>query len=294
MMERKHFLHTITGGLLTMGSIKVLSRLNSHLKEHDEMMPVLFIGHGSPMNGIENNDFSKQWQQMGSSISAPKAILVISAHWLTNGTYVTAMDMPKTIHDFGGFPQELFDVQYPVPGSVKLAEETKQLVKSTNIGLDHDWGLDHGAWTILRRMYPDATIPVLQLSIDYSKPASYHYNLSKELLALRKKGVLIIGSGNMIHNLGLVAWDKLDQPGFGFDWAIEMHELFRNKITDGDHQALIKYESLSKSAKLAIPTPDHYFPLMYALGLQQKNEVPHFFNDQLVGGSLNMTSVRFG
>jgi 4,5-DOPA dioxygenase extradiol len=204
------------------------------------------------------------------------------------------MDKPKTIHDFGGFPQELFDVQYPVSGNSQLAQETKQLILSTNVGLDHDWGLDHGAWTVLRKMYPDASIPVLQLSIDYAKPAGYHYNLAKELTALRKKGVLIIGSGNIIHNLQLVAWDKLDVPGFGYDWALEMHDVFRKKITDGDHQGLINYESLSKSAKLAVPTPDHYYPLMYVLGLQQKNEVPTFFNDQLVAGSLNMTSVRFG
>lgn len=293
-MQRKQFLNSITGGILTMGTITALNWLNNELGEQDETMPVLFVGHGSPMNGIENNPFSEQWVKAGKELPAPKAILVISAHWLTKGTFVTAMDKPRTIHDFGGFPQELFDVQYNVPGNSVLAQETKELVKSTSIGLDHDWGLDHGAWTVLRRMYPDAAIPVLQLSIDYSKPAAYHYELAKELAALRKKGVLIIGSGNMVHNLRLVAWDKLDTPNYGFDWAIEMHEIFRNKITDGDHQALINYESLSKSAKLAIPTPDHYFPLMYILGLQQKNETPQFFNDQLVGGSLNMTSVRFG
>ena len=257
-------------------------------------MPVLFIGHGSPMNGIENNTFSAQWEKQGKELPAPKAVLVISAHWLTNGTHITAMDHPKTIHDFGGFPQELFEVQYPAPGDALLAQQTKDLIKSTHVGLNHDWGLDHGAWTVVRRMYPDAKIPVLQLSIDYSKPASYHYNLAKELAALRKKGVLIIGSGNMVHNLRMVAWDKLDTPGFGYDWAIEMHELFKQKITDGDHPALINYESLSKSAKLAIPTPDHYYPLMYILGLQEKNETPSFFNDQLVAGSLNMTSVKFG
>jgi len=292
-MQRKQFIYTI-GGLVTMGSLAGFKRYTDDLKEQEEKMPVLFIGHGSPMNGIENNSFSRQWEQQGKELPAPKAVLVISAHWLTNGTHITAMDHPKTIHDFGGFPQELFEVQYPAPGDALLAQETKDLIKSTNVGLNHDWGLDHGAWTVVRRMYPDAKIPVLQLSIDYSKPASYHYNLAKELAALRKKGVLIIGSGNMVHNLRLVAWDKLDTPGFGYDWAIEMHELFKQKISDGDHAALINYETLSKSAKLAIPTPDHYYPLMYILGLQEKNETPAFFNDQLVAGSLNMTSVKFG
>lgn len=292
-MKRKEFIFSLTGGLFTMGSLAGLKRISDSLQQQDEKMPVLFIGHGSPMNGIEQNEFSLEWEKTGKDLQTPQAILVISAHWLTNGTHITAMDFPKTIHDFGGFPEELYKVQYPVPGNRQLAQETKDLIKSTNVGLNHDWGLDHGSWTVVRRMYPDATIPVLQLSIDYSKPASYHYNLAKELSALRKKGVLIIGSGNMIHNLGMIAWDKLEQPGYGYDWAIEMHELFRKKITDGDHNALINYESLGKSARLAIPTPDHYYPLMYILGLQGKNETPTFFNDRLVGGSLNMTSVRF-
>lgn len=277
-----------------MSGLATFKKFTDVLSEKDVLMPVLFIGHGSPMNGIENNEFSLQWEKTAKELPVPKAVLVVSAHWLTNGTYITAMDQPKTIHDFGGFPQELFDVQYPAPGNSQLALETKELIISTNVGLNHDWGLDHGAWTVVRRMYPDATIPVLQLSIDYSKPASYHYNLAKELVALRKKGVLIIGSGNMVHNLRMVAWDKLDKPGFGYDWAIEMHELFKKKIADGDHQALINYETLSKSVKLAIPTPDHYYPLMYTLGLQNKNEQPVFFNDKLVAGSLNMTSVKFG
>lgn len=293
-MKRKDFIFSLTGGLFTMGSLAGLKRMSDSLQQQDEIMPLLFIGHGSPMNGIEQNEFSLEWEKTGKDLKTPQAILVISAHWLTNGTHITAMDFPKTIHDFGGFPEELYKVQYPVPGNRQLAQETKELIKSTSAGLNHDWGLDHGTWTVVRRMYPDATIPVLQLSIDYSKPASYHYNLAKELSALRKKGVLIIGSGNMIHNLGMIAWDKLEEPGYGYDWAIEMHELFRKKITNGDHTSLINYETLSKSARLAIPTPDHYYPLMYILGLQEKNETPVFFNDKLVGGSLNMTSVKFG
>lgn len=293
-MKRRNFLYTVTGELISMSALTGLKRFTDGLAQEESLMPVLFIGHGSPMNGIENNPFSQQWEKTAKSIPVPKAILVVSAHWLTNGTFVTAMDRPQTIHDFGGFPEELFAVQYPAPGNPQLAAETKALITSTNVGLNHDWGLDHGAWTVVRRMYPDAGIPVLQLSIDYSKGAEYHYNLAKELAALRSKGVLIIGSGNMVHNLRMIAWDKMDTPNYGFDWAIEMHELFKQKITDGDHQSLIRYESLSKSAKLAIPTPDHYYPLMYILGLQGKNEAPVFFNDQLVAGSLNMTSVQFG
>lgn len=259
-----------------------------------EKMPVLFMGHGSPMNGIEDNNFSSRWKNIGKEIPLPKAVLCVSAHWLTRGTHITAMEHPKTIHDFGGFPQELFDVQYPAPGDPALARETKQLITTTQAGLDHDWGLDHGTWSVVRNMYPEATIPVLQLSIDYHKPAQYHYDLAKELAALRKKGVLIIGSGNMIHNLRMISWQHLNTPNYGYDWAIEMHELFKQKIINGNHQELINYHSLNKAAILAIPTPDHYFPLMYILGLTEKDEEPVLFNDQLVAGSLNMTSVKFG
>ena len=292
-MERKQFLHQITGGLISMSGLSAFKQFTDNLKQEEEQMPVLFIGHGSPMNGIENNHFSLEWEKQGRELPVPRAVLVISAHWLTRGTHITAMDHPKTIHDFGGFPPELYAVQYPVPGNAALAAETRDLIRSTQVGLNHDWGLDHGAWTVVRRMYPEATIPVLQLSIDYGKPAAWHYELAKELAGLRKKGVLIIGSGNMIHNLGMVAWDKMNEPNYGYDWAIEMHALFKQKITVGDHAALINYPALNPAAKLAIPTPDHYFPLLYILGLQGKNETPVFFNDQLVAGSLNMTSVKF-
>lgn len=258
-----------------------------------EKMPVLFIGHGSPMNGIEDNDFSREWEKIGSELAPPSAILVISAHWLTQGTWVTAMDHPRTIHDFGGFPPALYQVEYPAPGDPALARETQNLIKSTPVGLDHEWGLDHGAWTVIRRMYPDGKIPVLQLSINYHQPPAYHYKLANELAALRKKGVMIIASGNMIHNLRMVAWDKLDQPGFGYDWALELNDLLKKKILENDHASLLDYLSLHPSARLAIPTPDHYYPLLYTLGLQEKNEAPVFFNDQCVGGSLNMTSVIF-
>ena len=199
------------------------------------------------------------------------------------------MDFPETIHDFGGFPRELYEVQYPAPGNSSLASETASLIKSTNVVLAHDWGLDHGAWTVVRRMYPEATIPVLQLSIDYTKGSTYHYELAKELVELRKKGVLIIGSGNMVHNLRMLSFDKLNE-NFGFDWAIEMNEIFKKKIDIRDHKALLDYQNLSPASKLAVPTPDHYYPFIYSLGLQGANEEAYFFNDKLVAGSLTMTS----
>lgn len=277
-----------------MSSLSAFNAFANEIQDSGFVMPVLFIGHGSPMNGIENNEFSNYWQHLGARLPEPSAVLVVSAHWLTKGTQVTAMQKPQTIHDFGGFPRELYDVQYPAPGDPILAAATKELIVSTNVGLNHDWGLDHGAWTVVKHMYPKANIPVLQLSIDYTKPAAYHYSLAKEMAALRRKKVLIIGSGNMVHNLRMVAWDKFSVPNYGYDWALEMHELFKQKIIAGDHNAMINYEQLSKSALLAVPTPDHYYPLMYTLGLQQKNEEPFFFNDKLVAGSLNMTSVIFG
>jgi 4,5-DOPA dioxygenase extradiol len=220
--------------------------------------------------------------------------VVVSAHWLSRGTRITAMDFPETIHDFGGFPQELFEVQYKAPGSPELAKETASLIQSAAVELDHDWGLDHGTWTIVRHMYPEANIPVLQLSIDATKGPQYHFDLAKELYALRKKGVLIIGSGNMVHNLRMVAWDKLNAEAYGYDWALELNDRFKQLIADGNFQPLINYESLGTAAKLAIPTPEHYLPLLYSLGLKGDKDSISFFNDKTVGGSLTMTSVKIG
>lgn len=275
------------------GNASALNALKTVLPETDAIMPVLFVGHGSPMNGIQDNEFSNYWKKLATEIPKPKAVLCISAHWLTRGTFITAMENPTTIHDFGGFPQALFDVEYPAPGNPILAEETAKMISKTTIGLDHDWGMDHGTWTIVRHMYPNADIPVLQFSIDYNQPAQYHYDLAKELMELRKKGVLIIGSGNMVHNLGMVAWDKIDLA-YGYDWALEMNEIFKNKINANDHASLIAWEKLSSSAHLAIPTPDHYFPLLYALGLKNEKDPISFFNDKPMAGSLTMTSVRIG
>jgi 4,5-DOPA dioxygenase extradiol len=292
-LKRKTFIKTLIGGA-AMASLQPLYSWTKDLKEEDIKLPVLFIGHGSPMNGIEDNEFSRTWAKFGNEIPKPKAVLVISAHWLTNGTYITAMENPKTIHDFGGFPQELFDVQYLAKGSPELAKATSELITSTHVGLDHDWGLDHGTWTVVRHMYPNADIPVLQLSIDYNKPAQYHYDLAKQLASLRKKGVLIIGSGNMVHNLRMVAWDKLQEPEYGFDWAIEMNSIFKEKIGNDDFKSLIDYEKLGSAAKLAIPTPDHYYPLLYNVALRDNKDEVSFFNDKPVGGSLTMTSVKIG
>lgn len=292
-MERKDFIKTLLGGI-AMTSLQPLYSWSKDLKTQDEKLPVVFIGHGSPMNAIEDNQFSRTWAKFGKEIPKPKAVLVVSAHWLTNGTFVTAMEQPRTIHDFGGFPQELFNVQYPAKGNPELAAETSKLITSTTVGLDHEWGLDHGTWSVVKHMYPNADIPVLQLSIDYNKPAQYHYDLAQQLKSLRSKGVLIIGSGNMVHNLRMVAWDKLQEPEYGFDWAIEMNTIFKEKIGNRDVQSLIAYEKLGAAAKLAIPSPDHYYPLIYSLALQDKQDEISFFNDKLVGGSLNMTSVKFG
>src|SRR6478609_5810713 len=208
---------------MLMNALQSLKSLQENLKEQDEKMPLLFIGHGSPMNAIEDNEFSQRWQTMGQEIIKPTAVLCISAHWLTRGTHITAMQNPKTIHDFGGFPQTLFNVQYPAPGNPELAKETASIIHKTQVGLDHDWGLDHGTWSVVKHMYPNADIPVLQLSIDYNQPGEYHYELAKELAALRRRGVLIVGRGNMVHNLRMVDWSKMNAPEFGFDWAIEMN-----------------------------------------------------------------------
>ena len=277
-----------------MSGLSNFKHFTQNLKETGYLMPALFVGHGSPMNGIEDNEFSRRWAQISQEIPEPSAVIVVSAHWLSNGTKVTAMDFPKTIHDFGGFPQELFNVQYPAPGSKVIANEIAALLHSVHAELDHDWGLDHGAWSVVRNMYPKANIPVLQLSIDYNKGLQYHYDLAKELFSLRKKGVLILGSGNMVHNLRMVAWDRLNEQGFGFDWALELNNKFKKLIEIGDHQALINYQGISRDINLAIPTLEHYLPLIYNLGLQAKNEEVSFFNDVAVGGSLTMTSVKFG
>lgn len=272
--------------------VKALNKLSEALSDTDKM-PLLFLGHGSPMNAIEENEFVKGFRNVGKEIQKPKAILCISAHWETKGTFVTAMETPRTIHDFGGFPQELYNVQYPSPGNPDLAYETQRIVHTTKIGLDNKWGLDHGAWSVIKHLYPNADVPVVQLSLDYTKSAQYHFELATELSALRNKGILIIGSGNMVHNLRMVAWDKLEGDPYAFDWATEANEKMKSHILNGDFQSLIEYDKQGKAFELAIPTPEHYLPLIYTLALKDKNDTITLFNDQALGGSLSMTSVKF-
>lgn len=273
--------------------LRDLSKLSETFEE-TEKMPVLFLGHGSPMNAIEDNQFTREFRTMATAIPKPTAILVISAHWETSGTKVTAMEFPRTIHDFGGFPQVLFEQQYPAKGSKELAELTSSLITSTDVRYDYDWGLDHGAWSVLTHLYPEANIPVVQMSIDYTKDAAYHYELAKEIASLRKKGVLVVGSGNMVHNLRRVDWANINTIGHGFDWALEARSKMNDYILNGDHQALINYRSQGTSFDLAIPTPEHYFPLIYTLGLKDDTDDVCLFNDEAMAGSLTMTSVKIG
>lgn len=293
-MERRDFLRFLPFFPMAARSMDLtrLDRLASGPKSGSKM-PALFMGHGSPMNAIEDNEFTRGWEKVASMLPRPKAILCISAHWLTRGTRVTAMEKPNTIHDFGGFPEALFAVKYPAPGDPALAEETRRLIKSVPVSPDRDWGLDHGAWSVIMRMYPAADVPVLQLSIDYQRPAQWHYDLGRELAPLREKGVLILASGDMVHNLRRAAFDRIGE-NFGFDWALEAQAKFNRLIGERDHASLIGYQSLGEAVRLSVPTPDHYYPLLYALALQGKDEEAALFNDKAVGGSVTMTSVRIG
>ena len=293
-MDRKTFLKSMAILPVTATAMKLsdLNKLTEPLSKTAKM-PVLFLGHGSPMNAIEENEFVTGFRNIAKGIPKPNAILCVSAHWETKGTFVTAMQNPPTIHDFGGFPQELFAVQYPAPGSPDLAKETKSLITKTQVGLDEKWGLDHGAWSVVKHLYPYADIPVIQMSMDYSQSPQYHYELSQQIKSLREKGVLVIGSGNIVHNLGMVEWRRLNEI-FGYDWAIEANEKMKTYILNGNHKELINFRSQGKAFDLAIPTPEHYLPLLYSLALQEKNEEVTLFNDKAVAGALTMTSLRIG
>lgn len=293
-MDRKTFIKSLAILPLTAAAMKldVLNKLTEPMSKTAKM-PVLFLGHGSPMNAIEENEFVTGFRNIAKEIPKPNAILCVSAHWETKGTFVTAMQNPPTIHDFGGFPKELFAVQYPAPGSPDLAKVTKTLITKTEVGLDNKWGLDHGAWSVIKHLYPNANIPVIQMSIDYSQTPQYHYELAQQIKSLREKGVLIIGSGNMVHNLGLVEWKRLNET-FGYDWALEANEKMKKYIQSGDHKQLINFRSQGKAFDLAIPTPEHYLPLLYSLALKDDKDNVSLFNDKAVAGSLTMTSVKIG
>lgn len=294
-MDRKTFIYNLLATApLTFGAMKLnaLDKITSSLAP-TKKMPVLFLGHGSPMNAIEENEFVQGFRNIAKEIETPKAIIVISAHWETNGSQVTAMQAPQTIHDFGGFPQTLYEIQYPAPGSPELAKTIQKLAQPTNVHLDDKWGLDHGTWTVIRPMYPKANIPVIQLSLDYYKTPQQHYELAQELDQLRSKGILIIGSGNMVHNLRKIHWGKMNE-NFGYDWANEANKKMKSLILDGNHKDLINFRKMGKAFDLAIPTPEHFLPLLYVLALQGKNEEIFFFNDEPVAGSLTMTSVKIG
>jgi 4,5-DOPA dioxygenase extradiol len=250
-------------------------------------MPAVFVGHGSPMNAIEENEFHHSWRDLARRLPRPKAVLCVSAHWETDGFALTASEHPATVHDFYGFPKSLFDVRYPAPGEPSLAQEAASLLKGENAVLDAHRGLDHGCWSVLRAIYPEADVPVVQLSQPFGRAPLNHYSLAKKLLPLRSQGVLILGSGNIVHNL-----NRIDvRHAGGFDWAMRFDEEVKARILSGDHHALADYERLTPEARLAVPTPEHYLPLLYVLAVQTDNDTVSFFNESAVMGSISMTSV---
>ena len=257
-----------------------------------DTMPAFFFGHGNPMNALDRNLWTESWARIGREIPRPAAVLCISAHWFISGTAVTAIERPRTIHDFGGFPQNLFEVQYPAPGAPELATRVQELLAPTQVESDMLWGLDHGPWSVLCHVFPNADIPVVQLSIDENQTAAFHYKLSKRLAPLRDENILIIGSGNLVHNLHAYSWGKhTPEP---LDWALRFETLAREMISSGDHTPLIDYELLGKDALLSAPTPEHFLPLIYILALQRESEMVSFPVEGFDGGSISMLSVRIG
>ena len=275
----------LVGGTMKLNDLKHIT------DEHQptERMPLLFVGHGNPMNAIEDNAFSRAWKETGRKLPRPQAILSISAHWLTKGTRVLSVKKPETIHDFGGFPPEMYQQQYPAPGAPEFAKETQRLAVQHHVSLDDHWGFDHGTWSVLKQMFPNADIPVYQLCLDYCKPMQYHYELAQELKALREKGVMIMGSGNIVHNLRAVSWGE-NKP---YDWALEFDAKISTWIETGDHKSIVEFQKLGNVAQLAHPTYDHFLPLLYTLGLQDKNDTPEFFNNAFDMSSVSMRSVIY-
>ena len=257
-----------------------------------DMLPTVFFGHGNPMNALAHNDYTKAWRRIGAGMPKPKAILSISAHWYVSETGVTVTTAPRTIHDFGGFPPELYQVQYPAPGDPALARRVQQLLVPLDVKLDNSWGLDHGTWSVLRHVYPAADIPVVQLSIDETKPASFHFEIGKKLAPLREEGVLIVGSGNLVHNLHTYAWGR--HPSDPYDWAVRFESAAKDIMLADQYKPLINYDMLGRDAALSVPTPDHYLPLLYVLAARQSNESIRFPVEGVDGGSISMLSVQIG
>jgi 4,5-DOPA dioxygenase extradiol len=257
-----------------------------------ELMPAIFLGHGNPMNAISQNIYTEGWAAIGKAIPRPRAVLAVSAHWYLPACAVTANSAPPTIHDFGGFPQELYEVSYPAPGSPELARRVQQLLSPASVGLDESWGLDHGTWSVLTHVYPDADIPVVQLSIDERQPPQFHYGLGKQLATLREEGVLVIGSGNLVHNLHTYAWGRGGiQP---FDWAVRFEQQVRELLLTGEDAQIVTYEKLGRDALLSAPTPDHYLPLLYVLGLRRQQDQISFPVQGVDGGSVSMLAIQIG
>ena len=255
-------------------------------------MPAIFFGHGTPMNALQRNDYTERWAAIGREIPPPRAVLAVSAHWYLPGTFVTAMPAPPTIHDFGGFPPELYQVQYPAPGDPELASRVQNLLAPISVGLDERWGFDHGTWSVLCHVFPKADVPVVQLSIDAMQPAAFHYEVGKQLAPLRDERVLIVGSGNVVHNLRAYAWGR--NPVEPFDWAVRFEDQVRELLLADNHRPLIAYETLGHDAMLSIPSPEHYLPLLYIIALRRDGETIRFPVEGIDGGSISMLTVQIG
>jgi 4,5-DOPA dioxygenase extradiol len=255
-----------------------------------KQLPSLFLGHGNPMNAVQTNRYTKAWQHLGETLPRPRAILAVSAHWFVSNSAVTVSTAPRTIHDFDGFPDALYQVQYPAPGSPELAERVRDLLAPVDVALDNSWGLDHGTWSVLKHVYPAADVPIVQLSINATRPAAFHYELGRALAPLRDEGVLIMGSGNVVHNLGRYDWSGKNATAYA--WANEFEQQAKALITDGNHQALIDYHRLGENAALSVPTPEHYLPLLYVLGSGSTTDKASFPVDGIEGGSISMLAVQ--
>lgn len=293
-MKRRYFLGLLSGGIvMSAAKINSLNELGELFnKRRTNPMPTLFLGHGSPMNAIDDNAFTRSLTKLGKDLERPVAILCISAHWMTEGSWITHMDRPKTIHDFYGFPQQLFDVQYPALGRPDIAEAIQKDFTDPKVHLDHEaWGLDHGTWGVLKHLYPEADIPVLQLSLDMSKPAEYHFKLGQELAKLREKGILIIGSGNIVHNLRRIRWED---KAPAYEWAQEFDQWSKEKISAREFKALQNDVLKTEAGKLSVPTMDHYYPLLYVLGASHQKDELRFEYEEIQNASISMRCLSFG